>query len=255
MIVYHVVWGGFSLKDILLIMPLDIIGLRAIIQYLPNMQYIWFVSNILFCYLLYPFLHNIVLQIRMKTKGVMLLFAVILLLYLQIVEMNFPVVASLYYSIFYRVLEFLVGVLAVSMKPMISKVLKKPLVAWAVAGVELSLLYRGIYHLVLFERERWCTIFVTPLFLVIIWTLAECNFKWLEKNKLLKYMSGCTFALYLGQVWTLRFFERNIPNIICGYRNIIKLAIIWGSTIVLTIVLHEVVEKPCKKLFIKKIHS
>ncbi len=232
-------------------MPMDVFGLRSTMYYLPNLQFIWFISNILFCYLLYPFVQNIVRQIRTKTKAVILIFLVVMLIYVQVVEGTFFVESSVYYSIFYRMAEFTVGVLAVSLKDVTSSFLKKPLFAWLIAAFEFLLLYIGIYYLVIFGQTMWCTVFVTPLFLMMLWTLTECESKWLEKSKVFNYIVSCTFALYLGQVWTLRFFEKNIPHIIGECSNLMKLFIVWSSTILLTIMLHELVEKPCRKLLSK----
>lgn len=139
---------------------MDMLGLRSTMFFLPNNQFIWFISNIIFCYLCYPFLQGIVKQIETKTKLFWCVALIALVVYVtQVLPSVFVFNAYPYYSIFYRLAEFLIGMLLASIKVTNKKLFTKPRYAWLLAVMELIILLLGIRlinHTVLHESFLLC---------------------------------------------------------------------------------------------------
>lgn len=252
MIVYHVVWGELSFRKLLFLLPMDLLGLRSTMSSFPNNQFIWFVSNIIFCYLFYPFLHSVINQMRTKAKVILIGVLVVLVVYAtQVIPGVFALSAFPYYSIFYRVAEFLIGMLLASFMTTSKKIIHKPWIAWMLSIIELVILLLGMK---LINNALLYAVFLFLCFGVLLFSLSECECRWLEKSKFIGYITSCTYALYLAQVWTLRLFEKTVPNFLSlahNGSNLLRLVIVWVSTIVLTVFLHELIEKPSKKILSK----
>lgn len=252
LVVYHVVWGNMGIKELLIVLPLDMLGLRTSLMYQPNLQFIWFVSNILICYLLFPFIHNVVRQMEVKGRVILAGFMLLLLVFVQIAQNTIHTEIAVYYSVFYRTIEFTVGVLAASMKDILFEKTFRFMKTWCAAAIEAIILLVGVRWYVFRGQTVLCQIYVMVVGLVFLCTLLKCKNLKIFDNTVFKYVCSCTYALYLSQIWVLKFCEVNIPHILAGISSLLKIVLIWGATFVLTVVLHEIVEKPAKKLLSPK---
>ena len=111
---YEIVFRPLSVKENLLILPVELLGLQSFFSSLFSVSHnggTWFVSCLLFCYFLFPLFELIVRGLRSKRS------CLILCLLLYIILAIAPVVNyvfktnSLYENPFFRSLEFLLGVL------------------------------------------------------------------------------------------------------------------------------------------------
>lgn len=117
-------WGGTeSLQENVILMPIEILGLQSVFTSIFSVSHnggTWFVSCILLCYLIYPFAQEIIKQISLKSKIKMLLLSVLVLLWSPFIVWKFQT-GAIYSNPFFRILEFIIGILLCSMKDEISR--------------------------------------------------------------------------------------------------------------------------------------
>lgn len=93
-----------------------------------------------------------------------------------------------------------------------------------------------------------------PVFVLMILGLAENPFNAVKKNRLIlggvKYFSSISYAFFLAQFFTWPICREIFKRILCGnfMHIIISIAVCTGFSILL----HEIVEKPIKRLFSQK---
>lgn len=251
-VVYHLAWGDMPLKEVLLLLPMDLLGLRSTLYFFPNNQFIWFVSNILLCYLVYPFLHQVIRQISIRGKYILTLILLSLDIYITAMSRVFGLADPLYYSISYRIVEFIIGMLLVSILDTVRGVCKSNSCLWGLAFLEFVVLLLGLKFI---KDSVLYAAFLIIIFCVMLLTLAQCESRQLENSPVVRYLSACTYSLFLSQIWTLRFFEKTVPDsfgLMVEGNNLLRLAIIWAATLALTVFLHQLVEKPAKKFLLSQ---
>ncbi len=128
-VIYGFLVDRGNIREMLLLFPIEVTGLQSVFSSLFGYSHnggTWFVSCILICYLLYPFLQNIVIQINVRVKLLLIAICTGILLYSPIVVLKFAT-ADIYANPFFRVIEFFTGVLLASVRFELSenKVMKK----------------------------------------------------------------------------------------------------------------------------------
>ena len=252
-----VVNGGVLLQTILLF-PIEALGIQSVFDSLFPFSHnggTWFISCILICYLIYPTLQEILIRMRDKTKIILLILSVFVLLYSPIVVWYFDL-SSIYSNPFFRLLEFFIGAIIASMKDKFdeSKTIQKYAYHWSfvscisvlmICGVTLAVKLRisvGNYML-----YSWICL---PCFIGLIIALSGVSFKSMGTSlkKTLLYLSNTTYCLFLAQL----FSNRISKVVIDQYRinsNLIIVFVGWGICILITVFLHEGIEKRLKKYF------
>ena len=198
------------------------------------------------------FLHQIIRQISVRGRYIFLGILLLLEVYITALSSLFDLSDPLYYSIFYRIVEFAIGMLLVTVPDTVHGFSQKNLWFWGLAFLEGILLLLGLRYI---RDPALYAIFQLFVFCGLFPTLALCQCGWLEKSAVVKYVTSCTYSLFLSQIWTLRLFEKTVPDLfdsLVRNSNGIRLLIVWTSTLALTVLLHEAVEKPCKKLLLDR---
>lgn len=250
-IVSDMLRGRTNIMDELLLFPIEVLGLQSVFTSLFAYSHnggTWFISCILICYALFPFLQSIILQISQRKRIIALLFCFMVLLYSPIIQHKFGL-ADLYSNPFFRFLEFSVGVILadfhlcfrVQIGAKTNVMLVGALMVVLFYGVTLA--YRaGIpANYMLYD---WVAL---PCFSVILILLGKKRFLKLQHSKLLIYLSSISFTFFLSQVLPLWAISRHVLTFFGWEGNIIRILLSFTICLVSAILIHEFVEKPSAK--------
>ena len=253
---YVVTLGSESLFQNLVLLPIEVLGLQSVFSTLFPVSHnggTWFISCLLFAYLAFPLMQEIVKQMTTRTKWIVLAVCVAVLFWSPLVVHTFKT-DSIYSNPFFRGLEFFIGVLLCSLP--IKASVAKLLATWKAFVVEILLLVAGIsiairLHVFVGNYMLYDWI-VIPLFAFMIITLAGLKSPRLQGSAVLRYASAASYAFFLAQT-----FNTEIENWLfatCGIQNnVLQIIMSVALCAVMAIALHELVEKPCAKVLKKKL--
>ena len=253
---YVVTLGQESVFQNLVLLPIEIFGLQSVFSTLFPVSHnggTWFISCLLFAYLAFPLMQEIVKQMSTRAKWIALAICTAILFWSPLVVHTFKT-DSIYSNPFFRGLEFFIGVLLCSLP--IKASVAKLLATWKAFVVEVVLLIAGIsiaIRLNIFVGNYmlydWIVI---PLFAFMILTLAGLKSPRLQGSAVLRYASAASYAFFLAQT-----FNTEIENWLfatCGVQNnVLQIALSVSHCTVIAVALHELVEKPCAKMLKKKL--
>ncbi len=255
-VLYVVTLGQESVFQNLVLLPIEVLGLQSVFSTLFPVSHnggTWFISCLLFAYLAFPLMQEIVKQMTTRTKWIVLAVCVAVLFWSPLVVHTFKT-DSIYSNPFFRGLEFFIGVLLCSLP--IKASVAKLLATWKAFVVEILLLVAGISVAVRlnvfvgnYMLYDWIVI---PLFAFMIITLAGLKSPRLQRSAVLRYASAASYAFFLAQT-----FNTEIENWLfatCGIQNnVLQIIMSVALCAVMAIALHELVEKPCAKVLKKKL--
>lgn len=253
---YVVTLGSESLFQNLVLLPIEVLGLQSVFSTLFPVSHnggTWFISCLLFAYLAFPLMQEIVKQMSTRAKWIVLAICTAILFWSPLVVHTFKT-DSIYSNPFFRGLEFFIGVLLCSLP--IKASVAKLLATWKVFVAEAVLLVAGISIAVRlnvfvgnYMLYDWIVI---PLFAFMIITLAGLKSPRLQRSAVLRYASAASYAFFLAQT-----FNTEIENWLfatCGIQNnVLQIIMSVALCAVMAIALHELVEKPCAKVLKKKL--
>ena len=253
---YVVTLGSESLFQNLVLLPIEVLGLQSVFSTLFPVSHnggTWFISCLLFAYLAFPLMQEIVKQMTTRTKWIVLAVCVAVLFWSPLVVHTFKT-DSIYSNPFFRGLEFFIGVLLCSLP--IKASVAKLLATWKAFVVEILLLVAGIsiairLHVFVGNYMLYDWI-VIPLFAFMILTLAGLKSPRLHNSAVLRYASAASYAFFLAQTFNTEiekwlFATCDIQN------NVLQIAVSVALCAVMAVSLHELVEKPCAKMLKKKL--
>lgn len=251
-VLFNIFIGQESISRNLLLAPVEALGIQSMFSSLFSISHnggTWFVSCIIFCYLLFPFLQNCVKQMERKFKAILLIVCEGILLYAPIVVLLWKL-ASIYTNPFFRILEFLAGILLASLVTEMekSKILKLIFLNKGAIAIEFSAMIISITFLyeknIFRDNYMMYSWICMPIFSAMLVAL-----KWekVEESKVVHYFSNLSYCFFLSQ-----FFVWKIINRLQIESNVLKMCFSLLVCIIISIVLHEWVEKPCGKLLMKK---
>lgn len=240
-----------------LLVPIEILGLQStfvsLFSYAHNSG-TWFVSCLIICYLLYPFGQEVVKQISFKWKLIFVVVMGSILLYAPLVVIKYQT-AHIYDNPFYRCLEFSIGIFLASISEKISKVKFHFLYTWKCFLVELFLLITGVSICVkrsFFVNDymlyNWIAL---PVFIFMIMTLAGISSERMERSRVISYLSSISYCFFLAQFWVWKI-TRFILDYLDTDNNVVKICLSLVVCLLLSIVAHELFEKPVTKWLKKK---
>ncbi len=257
-ILYILFKGEETFLQNIVLLPVELLGIQTTFSTLFTISHnggTWFISCILLCYLLYPFIQQMIKQLKPKAKVIVAGLAVFVLLYAPIVVRLFEI-QWIYDSPFYRIMEFLVGVILCSMRDdimscrILSKIIFHPvsilgeaavLIIGVTAAVKLNIAIGN------FNLYSWIGL---PIFAVM---LLGCSNLGGGKSypKTIKYLSAISYTFFLAQ-----FFSNDIAFMITEALNIennfLKILLAFSICFILAVLLHEVFEKPLSRRLRKK---
>ncbi len=239
--------------------PIEVLGLQSTFSTLFEISHndgTWFISCILLCYFVYPLFQLVVKGFSKKEYIGLLITLLFILLYSPFVVHLFKT-NNIYSNPFFRILEFLLGVLIASYVDKFG--LHKLLSKWYILLVELLFLILGISFAVKlniamhdYMLYSWIAL---PIFIIMIPGLAISKFNWIKNSvwmsKVLNYMSAISYAFFLAQ-----FFIWSIVKVLMSvfpYGNIFKIVISIIVCTIISIIMHELIEKPSKKILSRKL--
>lgn len=262
-LIYVFTLGSESFFENLVLAPIEFLGLQSTIRLLFTLSHnsgTWFISCLVIFYLLYPFMQELIKQLSLKTKLILMALAGFILYWIAIVIWKFKL-PDIYTNPFFRGLEFFIGVLLASMKEELEKI--KPLrffQHWVWFPLELFVLIVAVTYAVEADfavgSHMTYDMICLPIFVMMLFTLSGVSSGILEKSKILQYMSNISYVFFFAQ-----FFAFDISwRIIKGFdwwHNTGNILMSFTICTVIAVLLHELVEKPLKKvcaLWISKMH-
>ena len=255
-VLYILTLGEESVFQNLVLLPIEVLGLQSVFSTLFPVSHnggTWFISCLLFAYLAFPLMQEVVKQMTTRAKWIVLAICTAILFWSPLVVHTFKT-DSIYSNPFFRGLEFFIGVLLCSLP--IRAGIAKALASWKVFVAEAVLLVAGIsiaIRLNVFVGNYmlydWIVI---PLFAFMIITLAGLKSPRLQRSAVLRYASAASYAFFLAQT-----FNTEIENWLfatCGIQNnVLQIIMSVALCAVMAIALHELVEKPCARALKKKL--
>ena len=257
-IIHVLFFSSDSWQSELLLFPIEALGLQSFFSSLFAVSHnggTWFISCLLPCYLLFPFLQWLFRYLSGKEKMV-LGGAILSVLFISPIVQRHFMLASLYDNPFFRILEFSIGVLLAVLHDEEHEWMKLSVFQNKLFLILIMvLLMTGVScgDIIFPDRDymlmNWV---VLPCLIVMFLFLGNVSFRSLESSRLLQYLSKLSFAFFLAQfyVWTISSIV--VFKIIKRDDNCIRIIVSFLCCLVVSIFLHEVIEKPIKNYLIKK---
>lgn len=251
---YCIFCGSESVLQNLLLIPMEALGLQSAYPFsfaLTHNGGTWFISCLLMCYLLFPFMKGCIEQLGAKSRFLLLGLLSGIILYSPIVVWRFQL-GSIYSNPFFRIIEFLIGVILAAHRKDISQIgwLKKILYNRVLIGGEILVLILSVslaYDLDIGRGNYMLYSWICfPLFSVMLIGLSGGVKKQNRENKILAYFSNICYAFFLAQlfIWPIM---RKIIDIVGIYDNGFKIISSFIFCTVFAVAIHEIIEKPSKK--------
>lgn len=214
----------------------------------------WFVSCIVMCYVVFPYALFIIRNISKKNLWIMLSLLVFILLYSPYVQLKLSL-PSLYDNPIFRIMEFLIGIILFFIweRYRMVKFVQILFTRFAIA-FELLFLIIGITLLRkvgLPHDFMLHSIIALPTFCFLIFSLTGTK-EILQHNKYLPYMSNLTLPFFLAQLFFVPLSTRVLLIISCN-SNGIKIAVSFIICLLISIMLHELVQKRLKNYLFSKL--
>lgn len=242
--------GAQKVVDNLILLPVEALCLQSFYDSLffyAHNNGTWFISCLVFCYFLFPWLILLFRQWDTTTKVSAVILLVLLLSYFPYVADRFNT-ASIYTDPFFRLLEFSTGMLIAMINKSTSngnsrllKLIRTPVSL----VISLVLLFVGVSRLSSNSLYyQWLPI---VLFTPALFSAGHIKFSAASNNKVLLYLSSVSYAFFLGQilVWLpLRIITHHYSTF---FSNIILILLSLSLCFILAVVLHELIEKPASR--------
>lgn len=249
-LMYVLILGKESMTDNILLAPVELLGIQTMFTSLFSVSHnggTWFISCLLFCYILFPFGALSVKHMQTKEKIILLIFAIFTLLYSPFIVRAFET-ANIYSNPFFRFMEFLVGIIlsALHEKLKAQKAIKKYFLTIPAIIVETIIMIIGVTLAVkcnLFANDYMMYSWIClPMFLLMFPALANITHTHKETG-MLNYLSSISYAFFLAQffVWPIM---RNVIEHTSIDNNIFKIVMCVVLCFGGAVIIHEIIEKP-----------
>lgn len=255
---YDVIVNQGSAIDNFLLLPLEMLGLQQVFHSLFSVSHnggTWFISCLLFCYAAFPFLSRVFNYMKETHRKMLCLVLIALCIYSPFVVVYFNI-SDIYSNIFFRLIEFSIGVLIFSLIRNPGKVSqsKKSRVAFlffcSILFLLICLVSLGIHFSLFVNNYMIYNLISLPLFcilLVVAFSIPKAPDK---ISRLFTYLSEISYAFFLAQ-----FFVWKLTTFFCLYtgidRNLPKIVISFSLCLLISIFMHEIIEKNVRKLIEK----
>lgn len=251
-IFFNVILLSQSLVKKIVVIPIELLGIQCTYNSLfdvePN-NVTWFVSCIIMCYIVYPIIHIVFTQINNIAKVIIATLCVIILL-LSPVVVSLYSLSWTYANPFFRILEFIIGVAIASLRGKSNEKIIEIIANkyTAILSIVWIVLFVSFCDFIGFGSKN--TMFLSAVnlipFAIIIYVVGQIEVGKLFNNRFIAYLRTLTYCFFLSQVFMTRIGNIVFQYISCG--NILKILILFMICAVITIMLHELVEKPVKRL-------
>ena len=238
-IIYVVFFGKESIAQNLLLFPIEMIGFQSVFSSLFSVSHnggTWFISCLLLCYLVCPFVMHVINSISNRSKMVLLAsFVLILILSSWIVYMFNT--NEIYSNPLIRLMEFCIGILLASWRPVFKGGSYKWFHSWILILVEYIVTFIAI-KLPTMTYMTYSSLLL-PLFMLQI--LSHTTYG--NKNVILQYCVDISYVFFLTQLFAFK--------IINAYGGELPIWVMFIASfllnILLAILLHEIIKKPVSR--------
>ena len=249
----------------ILLAPIEILGIQSTFTSLFNFTNnggTWFISCLLICYLIYPYIQEILKQVTIKTKIIIVVIAVFILIYAPFIQTYFKT-GSIYADPFYRLLEFVIGVILCSIMETIKDwKYSHILFSWYTVIIEFVTLVIGVMIAQgmgipknIYMQFNFVAL---PLFILQLISMSNLTIRLLKSNgiieKTILFFSSISYAFFLAQffTWDLSFI---IIDFIGMDSNLLRIFVSFSVCLLISTVLHKLIEKPVKQFVIKHLQE
>lgn len=252
-ILYIIFLGTETKLTNIILAPIEMLGIQTWFTSMFNYSHnggTWFISCILLCYFIYPYIQIIVKQISNKQLVISLIVLCFTVIYVPIVIDSLQLTGA-YSNPIFRLFEFIIGVLLCSLsnRELLNNKIKKFVSNKIVILMELILLLIGVVRKYNYNPEASYLSYTKVsllLFCLMIFGLGISEFKYLNKIKIIQYLSQLCYAAFLSQ-----FFIFEIIKLFNITDNGTKIVLTFSLCLLVSIVFHELIEKPSKKILSK----
>lgn len=239
----------------LALFPIETLGLQSVFASLFCYSHnggTWFISCILICYALFPFVVTVVKQLSLKTQVKAMILMMLVLWYSPFVP-HFFHITDIYSNPFFRAMEFSMGVILANMATEVKEI--ESIQMKIILTVSSVLMLLGVTIAVEvgvakdFMLYNWVAL---PCFIAIIYALSHLNFERLQNSKVLSYLSSISFTFFLCQVLPLWAISRRVLTLMDCDDNYVKIGFSFIVCLTGAIVIHEMIEKPSTRYLKQK---
>ena len=242
---YYVFLGGtngMAVDKFFILFPIDFFGIRCELLYLPGMNYFWYISCLMISYIIYPFMQEVVKQLKIRETVVLVVVLYFLLIYCKYCEDYFETSVITYYVPVFRVFQVLIGMSCCKFMKYINEsesvktsILPKiKICVLVISTLFFVFLYKNFLK---YGNEwMWYDIFIIPCLVGILTNIDCINIHKGLLQSVTKFIAGISYEVYLFQVWIIAFFTKTAMGIefFENKNNITRIVIVWISTFVIS---------------------
>ena len=253
---YRTIIQGDTLITNIMMFPIEALGLQSVWHGLFNYGHnngTWFISCLLFCYVLFPFINEVLSQICIREKITIFLFCFLVSIYTPFLckITGFDFIYSNYHDCVFRCIEFFLGCILFSMINSINKLhFVNSIKNWFAFIIELIILIivvsMGVnFKIGIYDYNLYSVVGI-PMFCIMFITLYEIEITAPLIKKLIKYLSDISYAFYLMQYFAWSYTPR-ILNYFSIDNNINRIILSFALCIGISTMVHYFFEKPVSK--------
>jgi len=251
-ILYVIFLGKETAFQNIVLFPIEALALQCSFSSLFAVSHndgTWFISCLMFAYLLFPLMQEVAKQLSTKAKVLAIALSIVVLLWSPVVVHYFST-DSIYSNPFFRGLEFFIGVLLCSLP-----VKWKSLFTWKAAVVEaaslVALVSVAVKMNLFVGNYMLYNIIALPLFACMLLTLSGLKSPVLQNSRMLRYASAVSYAFFLAQTFNTQIEKVLFANLDIQ-DNALKIVVSVVVCSFVAVLLHELAEKPCTSFFKKR---
>jgi Predicted acyltransferases len=248
-------YNTLTLTQNIIIAPIELLLLQSFFDSLFNTlnnSGTWFMSCLFFCYLLFPLFKEILVQL--KTKKILLFFILYFLTFLSPIIVKIYKTSSIYSNPFFRLLEFLMGMLVADFAlKNITKIKKHAIACLILEALILFICVTILKRNAFFTNDyTMYNIISVPLFALLIYNVSKVKNKWILQisgSSLIQYLSKISFSFFFSQFFTFDITKHLITfSWFNNDTNIKMILTSLGINLLISILMYEIIEKPSKKI-------
>lgn len=252
--------GNISAIDTFVLFPIELLGLQSVFSSLFNYSHnggTWFISCILICYLVFPFILLIGKQLSNKGRIALCLLCTSILLWSPFVQIQCKT-SWIYPNPFFRLLEFSIGSMVYMIQTSTNEnlwlygVLRKRVTPFAIFTILISVV--TIARNIGIPGDKMLFNWIAlPSFVLLIVSLSYNPFRKWQNNKVILYFSNISFTFFLCQVLPIWKVSDIIGKLLATETNISKILISFIMCLVGSCLIHELIENPISNYLRKKL--
>lgn len=255
--------GEISWKDLLILFPVDVLAIQNSFFSLSGFSHhsgTWFISCLMMCYLLYPFLQSTTIQLSYKKRFSLFVILCLILLYAPIVQIWFHLkMVTVYANPFYRMIEFCIGILLG--QEFLKQQNKSHYTRYSFFKSPFALLLFIIILIVSvsviksmtksnnFMIYNWVAL---PCFIILIYNFAILKQRRQEYANIIMYFGNLSLSFYLCQVFPIWKLSSSMCLLLGTTSNLYRSVVSFVICIIMALMIHEILEKPISRFLKNK---